>query len=354
MEERILKLDEDKVKVQSEGIILEKTEQPFENHSVLNPACILVDGTTHIVYRAVSRNEVRSTLGYCTFTDHKIIKRYNYPILSPEFDYEHRGLEDPRIVLIDNIYYLTYTAYDGKTALISYAVSTELPHFTKRGLLFPKLLFKEVRSILYGTECGKLYLDFKEHYIGEKLADNDPMWLKNMVLFPRKINGKFVLLYRILPGMHITSCDDLHELTFDYWKDNLANLENHVLFYPEYPFETHHVAGGCPPIETKDGWLLIYHSVEKRVGRLVYHACAALLDLDDPRKLISRLDYPLFSPREDWERFGVVNNVVFPSGAIVRGDRLFIYYGAADFMIAAKSVSMTELLAALKSFIKTN
>ena len=270
-------------------------------------------------------------------------------MLIPECDYEQRGVEDPRMVLIDDIYYLTYTAYDGKTASMAYAVSTTLPHFTKRGLLFPRILFKEVRSILQGTECGKLYLDFKERYIGKRLLDNDPMWLKNIVLFPRKINGKFVLLYRILPGMHITTCEDLHELTVDYWKDNLNNLEDHVLFYPEYPFETHHVAAGCPPIETKDGWLFIYHSVEKRLDGLIYHACAALLDLNDPQKVISRLDYPLFSPRKNWERSGVVSNVVFPSGAVVRGDRLYIYYGAADHMIAAKSMDMPELLAALKS-----
>jgi predicted GH43/DUF377 family glycosyl hydrolase len=337
-----------RVKVKNEGIILEKTDLPFENHSVLNPACVLVGDTTHMLYRAVRHEQVKSTLGYCRFKNHTAVKRYKYPVLFPECEYDQRGVEDPRIVLIDDIYYLTYTAYDGKTASMSYAVSTELPHFTKRGFLFPKILFKEVRSILRGTECGKLYLDFKERYIGKRLQDNDPMWLKNIVLFPRKINGKFALLYRILPGMHIAYCDDLHELTVDYWKDNLYHLEDHVLFYPKFSYEMHHVAAGCPPIETKDGWLMIYHSVQNGKGKLVYHACAALLDLDNPQKVISRLHYPLFSPTEDWEKFGVVNNVVFPSGAVVRGDLLYIYYGAADAVVGAKSLKISELLAALK------
>jgi predicted GH43/DUF377 family glycosyl hydrolase len=342
-----------KVQVRKEGVVLEKTNLFFENHSVLNPACIQADNITHMFYRAVSHNGVKptglkSTIGYCQLSDNKVINRYKKPVLIPECDYERNGIEDPRIVLIDGVYYLTCTAYDGKTASMAYAVSTELPKLTKRGLLFPRILFKEVREILNGSECGLLYLDFKERYIGKRLGDNDPMWLKNLVLFPRKINGKFALLYRILPGMHIAYCDDLHELTVDYWKDNLYHLGDHILFYPEFGFEDHHVAAGCPPIETEDGWLVIYHSVEDRNNILIYHTCAALLDLENPQKVIGKLDYPLFSPQEDWEKSGVVNDVVFPSGAVVNGDRLYIYYGAADHVIAAKSVSMSELLQALK------
>ncbi|MGD9153503.1 MAG: pesticidal protein Cry7Aa [Gammaproteobacteria bacterium] len=339
-----------RVQVQSEGIILEKTDRFFEDHSVLNPACVQKGNIVHVFYRAVQQ-DLKSTIGYCQLSDNKVIFRADRPVLSPECEYERQGLEDPRIVQIDNIYYLTYTAFDNKTAAMAYAVSTELPHFTKRGLLFPKILFKEVKHLLGDSECGRTYLAFKQQYLETVLFDNDPVWLKNLVFFPRKINGKFALLYRILPGMHITFCDDLHELTIDYWKDNLRNLEDHVMFYPKFNFETHHVAAGCPPIETEDGWLMIYHSVEKKEKGLTYHACAALLDLNNPQKILSRLDYPLFSPREGWETLGVVNNVVFPSGTAIYGDRLFIYYGAADNMIAAKSVSIAELLAALKSRI---
>lgn len=348
MKEKIATPIDKRVQVQSEGIILEKTDRFFEDHSVLNPACIQADGVTHMLYRAV-RQDLKSTIGYCQLSGNKVIFRSDRPVLSPECEYERQGLEDPRIVKVDGIYYLTYTAFDNKTAIMAYAVATELPHLTKRGLLFPKILFKEVKHILSSSECGRTYLAFTRQYLEAILSDTDPVWFKNIVFFPRKIKGKFVLLYRILPGMHITSCNDLHELTVDYWKDNLRNIEEHILFYPKYSFETHHVAAGCPPIETEDGWLMIYHSVEKKEKRLTYHACAALLDLNDPQRVLSRLDYPLFSPREDWERSGVVNNVVFPSGAVVRGDRLHIYYGAADNMIAAKSVSVVELLTALKS-----
>jgi hypothetical protein len=74
------------------------------------------------------------------------------------------------------------------------------------------------------------------------------------------------------------------------------------------------VGGGCPPIETEMGWLLIYHGVHDTVNGYVYTACACLLDLDNPNKEIARLPYPLFGPELEWELKGVVNNVCFPTG----------------------------------------
>jgi predicted GH43/DUF377 family glycosyl hydrolase len=104
------------------------------------------------------------------------------------------------------------------------------------------------------------------------------------------------------------------------------------------------MGGGCPPIETEAGWLLIYHGVHDTVEGYVYSACAALLDLDHPEKVIARLPYPLFYPEEWWERQGEVNNVCFPSGALVYEDRLYVYYGAADERIAVASIMMNSLI----------
>jgi predicted GH43/DUF377 family glycosyl hydrolase len=99
-----------------------------------------------------------------------------------------------------------------------------------------------------------------------------------------------------------------------------------------------------PPIETSDGWLIIYHGVEDTPEGYTYHACAALLDLNDSTKEIGRLKYPLFSPELNWENQGLVNNVVFPSATVLRGSTLFIYYGAADKCIGVASVSLKELM----------
>ena len=116
---------------------------------------------------------------------------------------------------------------------------------------------------------------------------------------------------------------------------------------PKYHHEVSYIGGGCPPIETTAGWLLIYHGVHDTIKGYIYSACAALFDLKNPQKEIARLPYPLFSPEKDWELKGEVNNVCFPTGALVEEDTLYIYYGAADERIAVASLSVKELLAEL-------
>jgi predicted GH43/DUF377 family glycosyl hydrolase len=104
------------------------------------------------------------------------------------------------------------------------------------------------------------------------------------------------------------------------------------------------LGGGCPPIETEHGWLLIYHGVKDAIKGYEYSACAALLDLNDPRKEVARLPYPLFKPELDYELAGDVDDVCFPTGTVLLNDTLYIYYGAADDIIACASVSFSGLI----------
>ena len=104
-----------------------------------------------------------------------------------------------------------------------------------------------------------------------------------------------------------------------------------------------------PPIETEGGWLLIYHGVCETIIGKTYHATAALLDLNQPEKVIARLKQPLFSPTEKWELEGVVNHVVFPTGSAQFDEFLYIYYGAADTHTAVARVNMPALLNELKN-----
>ena len=171
---------------------------------------------------------------------------------------------------------------------------------------------------------------------------------KNWVLFPEKIDGKFALLHRILPGIQLVEFNDFSELTEDHWREYLKNLPDNIVMDPLYWFENRNVGGGAPPIETEDGWLIIYHTVGDSLSGKIYYASAALLDKANPLKVIGRLKEPLFSPVASWEKFGVVNNVVFPTGTVVNGNKLTIYYGAADSVIAAKSLNLTDLLFELK------
>jgi len=334
------------ITVKNEGIILEKTNLEFENKGVLNPACIQTDGITHMFYRASNHNEV-SSIGYCQLKDNKVVKRLKEPVLFPEYDYEKKGVEDPRITLLEGTYYLFYTAYDGKNALISYATSKDLVHFAKQGLISPKISYDEAEDIFRGSKVRERYTMFEMFY-KEREGKDILLFEKDASLFPQKFNHKFALLHRILPGIQIVYFNNFSELTEDRWRNHFKNLGDFIVLDPLFWFENRNIGGGCPPIETKDGWLIIYHAVEDTPLGKIYHASAALLDLKNPLKVLGRLKEPLFSPKASWERGGVTNNVVFPTGAVVRDKRLYIYYGAADKLIAARSVDLAELLTELK------
>ena len=334
------------ITVKNEGIILEKTNLEFENKAVLNPACIQKDGITHMFYRAVSNNNI-SSIGYCQLKDNKVVKRLRAPVLFPEYDYEKIGVEDPRITLLGRTYYLFYTAYDGKNALISYAISKDLIHFAKQGPISPKISYDEAEDIFRNSKVTEKYIAFEALY--KKNCGKDILLFeKDASLFPQKFKHKFALLHRILPGIQIIYFNNFSELTEDRWRDYLKNLGDFVVLDPLFRFENRNIGGGCPPVKTKDGWLIIYHAVENTPFGKIYHASAALLDLKNPLKVLGRLKEPLFSPKASWEKTGIINNVVFPTGAVVRDKRLYIYYGAADKLIAAKSVDFTELLTEIK------
>ena len=334
------------ITVKNEGIILEKTNLKFENKGVLNPACIQVDDITHMFYRAVNHNNI-SSIGYCQLKDNKVVKRLKEPVLFPEYEYEKMGVEDPRIVFLDGIYYLFYTAYDGRNALIAYATSKDIVHFAKQGLISPKISYDEAEDIFRESKVRKRYSMFEMFY-KERAGKDILLWEKDAALFPQKFNRRFALLHRILPGIQIIYFNNFSELTKDRWRDYLKNLGDFVVLDPLFWFENRNVGGGCPPIETKDGWLIIYHAVKDTPLGKIYHAAAALLDLKNPLRVLGRLTEPLFSPKAPWEKSGITNNIVFPTGAVVRGKRLYIYYGAADTVIAAKSVDLAELLTELK------
>jgi predicted GH43/DUF377 family glycosyl hydrolase len=334
------------ITVKNEGIVLEKTNLEFENKSVLNPACIQVGNITHMFYRAVDKNDI-SSIGYCQIKDGKVVRRDKKPILFPEYDYEKNGVEDPRITFLDGVYYLFYTVYDGINALVSYATSRDLIHFTKHNIISPKISYTEAGNLFRQAKVRESYSMFEKLY-QERGGKDILLFEKDVALFPQKINHKFALLHRVLPGIQIIYFNDFSELNADYWQKYLKNLSDFIALDPFWPYENNNIGGGCPPIATKDGWLIIYHAVELTSLGKIYHASAALLDFKNPLKEVGRLKEPLFSPEALWEKNGIISNVVFPSGAIVKDKRLYIYYGAADKLIAVKSVDLDDLLIELK------
>ena len=335
------------------GVVLDKSDLGFENAGALNPACIRVGDEVHMFYRAV-RHGNYSTIGHCILKGpREVAMRAEKPLMIPEHTYESQGIEDPRIVRIEGTYYLTYTVYDRANALGAYATSQDLKTFTKHPVITPQFTYREFKKLI--DCCPDLnqkylfhYKVLKEHGLGEDMADKLLLWDKNLMFFPRKINGKFALLHRIHPGIQLVLFNDPKDLDRTFWEHYLMDLKRHIVMDPLLPHESSHIGGGAPPIETADGWLIIYHSAEDTPHGFVYHACAALLDLNDPRKVIGRLKKPLISPQDEWEKEGYVKNIIFPSGTAVFDDDLYIYYGAADERVAVASVKLNSLLEQLK------
>jgi predicted GH43/DUF377 family glycosyl hydrolase len=344
------------IPVKKEGILLRKTEFEFENEGVLNPAAIREGDSVHLFYRAV-RSGNHSSIGYCRLDGPlTVAERWEKPFMVPEYDYESQGVEDARIVKIDGLYYMTYTGYDGTNARGAVAVSKDLKHFKKQGVIVPPITYAEF--VFLAESAGKVnknyYRNHKFYYQGADPEKKIMLWDKNVIFFPRRINGQLVFLHRIRPGIQIAFVNNLKDITKDFWEKYFLDLQDHIVLDPVHAHESSYIGSGCPPIETKHGWLLIYHGVkETRLGR-VYSACAALLDLDDPSKELARLPYPLFSPEFEWELHGEVNNVVFPTGTALFGDTLFIYYGAADSSIACASLRLSALIEELSAYTVKN
>ena len=335
--------------------LLDKTELGFENDGVFNPAVYKSpeSDTVHVFYRAV-RTGNYSSIGYCKLDGPTTIEeRYDKPLIFPEFPYESQGIEDPRITKIEDTYYLTYSAYDNVNVLGTYATSKDLKSFEKHGIITPQFTYREYKHFLE-CSCDSLnekylfhYKIFKEHGLGPEVASKLLMWDKNLMFFPRKINGKFAMLHRIHPGIQLVLFEDFKELTREFWEDYIMNLEKHIVLDPKLYYESSHIGGGCPPIETKEGWLMIYHASQDTPSGFKYHASAALLDLDDPKKELARLTKPLISPSLKWEKEGVVNNIIFPTGTAIFGDDLYIYYGAADERVGVAKIKLDTLLTEL-------
>jgi len=340
------------IKVEKHGIILNPTEKEFESKGVFNPGIYQEGDTVHILYRAAQDGDF-SSIGYAkTKGPLKVVKRNEKPIITPDFDYEKEGVRDARIVKIDDTYYVTYNSYDGMNTLGTLATSKDLVHFEKHGIITPQINYKDYKNYVTNSKNAKLNPKYLFYYnlfseIGSLSDEHRLLSDKDVVLFPRKINGQFAMLHRIWPGIQIVYFDDWKDLTPAFWKHYFKNLIDYIVLDPKGPFEVNHIGVGSPPIETEDGWLLIYYGVQETTTGKIYHARAALLQIDKPEIEIARLDTPLFSPAKSWEKNGKAD-IVIPSGHAVFGNDLYIYYGAADQSIAVAKIDINELLLELR------
>lgn len=306
----------------------------WESKAVFNCAILHYENKFHMLYRAIGEYErYISRIGYASSTDGYSFARSNHIALEPMQDYEKYGIEDPRMVEIDNQVYITYvilSAYvtDGAVVEASTALATttdflkytRLRVITSKGsnnkdvVLFPEKMSQQESSVLSSSTSSNN-------------ADGA---------------GKYFFLHR--PSSWIGSTYGVDKPSIWLGEGNaLTNFEKHTLLLkPEEDWEELKVGAGPPPIKTRAGWLVIYHGVSREK---VYSAGAALLDLHDPSKIIGRTKTPILEPKEPYEKLGDVNNVVFPTGAcIVDNDKLFVYYGAADKVCCLATADLNYLL----------
>ncbi len=302
-------------RVKNNPILEPIKENPWEAKAVFNPAAIYEEGKVRIIYRAMSEDNT-SVFGYAESSDGiNIDFRAEQPIYVPREQFEQKyipngnsGCEDPRITKIDDRIYMLYTAYSGHQPPRIAITSIALEDFLKQNW------------------------DWKTPVvISPPEFDN-----KDACLLPEKVNGRYLIFHRYGKDIDIDFVDSL-----DF--DGSKWLEEHRWLRPRHGmWDSSKIGIAAPPIKTDEGWLLLYHGVS--VEDKNYRVGAVLLDSENPLKILGRTYEPLFEPREPYEKHGQVGNVVFPCGAIMKGDDLIIYYGGGDSVVGAAVASVKEVI----------
>jgi len=309
-------LDADKfVRFEDNPIITPILELDWQKRGTFNPAAVYEGGKVHLVYRAQG-DDGTSVLGYASSNDgFHIDERLDSPIYVPREDFEKKihsdgnsGCEDPRITKINDRFFMTYTAYDGvnppRVALTSIAIDDFLNknwEWEKPKLISPPGVDDKDACIVKRVK-GDGYIAF--HRLG------DVIWMDKLrdLDFPEK---------KFLSGGIIAQAR----------KDKWDNVK---------------VGISAPPIESEHGWILLYHAVSN--PGFAYKVGAMLLDYEDPKNILARTSEPVFEPEKPYELKGAVPNVVFPCGAVVIDDIIYMYYGGADSVIGVATMPLETLV----------
>jgi len=294
--------------------ILTYRDWPYAVNSVFNPGATMANGRYLLLVRAEDRRgfsclcAARSDNGLLNWEVDPL------PTLAPqpeEYPEETWGIEDPRITWIEDrgLWVVVYTAYSEVGPLVSLASTKDFVNFQR---------------------------------IGPAMPPED----KDAALFPAKFKGRYAMLHRPVPaiegvGKHIwiSFSPDLK-----HWGDHQVVLTARRGGW----WDANKIGLSPPPLETSEGWLILYHGVRETVGGSIYRLGLALLDREDPTRVLRRTDQWVFGPEEPYERSGDVGNVVFPCGWILQGDKLHLYYGGADSCVAVAIASLSDVLDFLK------
>lgn len=290
--------------------ILTAQNWPYPVNSVFNAgATLLQDGTTLLLCRV----EERSGLSHlCAARSKNGVDNWEIdeqPTLMPDvenFPEEKWGIEDPRITFVPELkkYGVVYTAFTRDGPGVALALTEDFKEFERYGVIMP--------------------------------PDD-----KDAALLPHRINGQWALIHRPVSAARA-------HMWISYSPD-LKNWGKHILMMNARKgawWDANKIGLSPPPIETPEGWLVIYHGVKTSCAGCIYRLGLALFDLNNPAVIIKRSRDWFFAPEEPYEQRGDVGNVVFPCGYTIGadGDTINIYYGAADTSIALATGSIKEML----------
>ena len=293
--------------------LLSAADWPYAAHTVFNPgATLLATGETLLLVRVEDHRGMshltaaRSSDG---ITDWRIDPAPTLSAQPDTYPEELWGIEDARIVYLDSLgcYAVTYTAYSRAGPLVALATTQDFHTFERHGAI---------------------------------MSPED----KDAALFPRQFDGRWALIHRPVPhsggakaNIWLSFSPDLHN-----WGDHTMLLEARDGAW----WDAGKIGLSPQPIETVDGWLMIYHGVRNTPAGALYRVGLALLDLDDPRTVLRRGDEWVVGPAAPYEVAGDIPNVVFPCGAVLEpvSGQLRLYYGAADTSVGLMTAHIAEVL----------
>lgn len=290
--------------------IISAKHVPFRVNSVFNPGAVKFQDTYLLVCRAELPTG-RSVFVLARSKDGISFTVDAAPCLTPDdhgefVKYVEWGIEDPRVIKMNDTYYLTYTGYSK---------------------YMPLVMLAETK-------------DFKSFKIHGPISEPSN---KDCALFPEKINGQYIKMDR-------PSAEDRRHIWISSSPDLIHWGNYRVLLTPEVgTWENDKIGGSTPPIKTDAGWLVLYHGVRGFGITSIYRVGAMLLKLDEPWEIIGKTSEPILSAELDYERIGDVMNVVFTNGWIQKDDGIInIYYSGADTNVCLATVSTQDLINACK------
>jgi len=306
-------------------IIAPRRDNIWDGCHTFNPGVVQLDDKVHFMYRAIGPDGV-SRLGYAQSNDGYTIDLRN---TNPAYEHSTKqrsfntysyfsggswgGGEDPRLVRVGNesLLYMTYTACNGDLRVALTSINVD-DFQNQRWNWSPPV---------YLSPPGEVH--------------------KNWLIFPEKINGKYAILHGINPDIMVEYRDHLEFDDANYIKSFWGGGKPRKNCWDKW------LRGAGPvPLKTKYGWLLFYHAMDNDWGK--YRVGAMLLDYNDPTKIIARAKAPILEPKEHYENHGFKGGVVYASGAVVKDDNLYIYYGGADSYVCVAYANYDTFLNELK------